>query len=388
MNTTDIVPFQQQITPTGETAANAVAAQAAAIVQARYLVAINRPRDIDVVREKLLKECKRPGFARVARYRKPIGQGIEGPSIRFAEAAIRCMTNIVTESLTTYDDREKRILQVSVTDLEANVPYTASITIEKTVERRKTKQGDTIIRQRENTRGETVFLIEATEDEILNKQNALVSKAIRTNGLRLVPGDIVEECMWQVVETQKNEDARDPDGAKLQLFDEFGKIGVTVAQIKTYLGHEGATLTPKELVDLRGLYSAIRDGETTWRAVMEQMNPDSVGAPKGTARSVDSFGPKPEAPKEEPTQPEPEKEAVAPTSEPDGIREGILKRILAAADDAGVMTGRFLGAIVGNNPKLDPATVKSFDDLDADTLDAVEENLEWYLSLAKGGKKK
>ena len=39
---------------TPETASAVLAAQARALVEARYLIAINRPRDLDVVREKLV----------------------------------------------------------------------------------------------------------------------------------------------------------------------------------------------------------------------------------------------------------------------------------------------------------------------------------------------
>lgn len=272
-------PDKQSLAPassavqTGETAAAVVAAQASALVQARYVIAMKNPRDLDIVREKLLKECTRPSFARVARYKKPIGEGIFGPSIRFAEAAIRLMGNIVVDTVTLFDDAEKRIVQLSVIDLEVNVSYPSSITVNKTVERKNPKEGDYILGKRQNSKNETVYLVEATEDNLLNKQNALVSKAIRTNGLRLVPGDIVDECMWQVVETQKQADAKDPDGEKLRIFDLFGALGVTVAQLKKHLGHDGATLNPKELVDLRALYSAIKDGETSWREVMESREP-------------------------------------------------------------------------------------------------------------------
>jgi hypothetical protein len=266
---------QQQLVVGGnETAATAVAAQAKALVEARYTVALHRPRDIDTVRERLLKDCKRPSFAAVARYRKPIGAGIEGPSIRFAEAALRAMGNITIETVTVYDDREKRIVRVMVTDLEANVPYSQDVTIEKTVERRKVQAGDEVLRSRLNKQGNTVHIIVATEDDILNKQNALISKAIRTQGLRLVPGDLIDDAMWQVKETQKSSDAQDPDAAKLRLFDGFGEIGIKVSQIKEYLGHAADTLTPKELADLRGLYAAVRDGESSWREIMDARGGD------------------------------------------------------------------------------------------------------------------
>lgn len=231
-------------------------------------MAERHPRDLDVVREKLLRECKRPGFAAVARYLKPIGKGVEGPSIRFAEAAIRLMGNISVDQMTVYDDAEKRIVRVIVVDCETNTPYSSDVTVEKTVERRQAKPGDEVIRSRTNSRGQQVFIISATEDDLLNKQNGLISKAIRNNGLRLLPGDIVEECMVTVLETQANQDAIDPERGKRKIFDAFGGIGINVAQLKDYLGHDAETMSQKETTDLRGLYSAIKEGHTTWQEVM------------------------------------------------------------------------------------------------------------------------
>lgn len=257
-----------------DTASTAVAAQAKALVEARYIMAVRRPRDMDVVRERMLKECARPSFAAVARYVKPIGKDRSkwptGPSIRFAEAAVRNMTNITIETMTVYDDREKRIVRVTVTDLEANVPYSQDITIAKTIERRQSKDGDTVISTRTNSYGDKLYILEATDDDIVNKQQALISKAVRTLGLRLIPGDIVDECMEQVLVTQANTDAEDPDAAKRKLFDAFGQLGVRAEQLKEYLGHDAASLAPKELADLRALYAAIRDGEANWRDVMDQ----------------------------------------------------------------------------------------------------------------------
>lgn len=279
--------FNNAIVPTGiETASSAVAAQAKAMIEARYIMAIRRPRDMDVVRERMLKECKRPSFAAVARYQKPIGRDQSkwptGPSIRFAESAIRNMTNITVEVMTVYDDREKRIVRVTVTDLEANVPYFQDVTITKTIERRNAKDGDTVLRTRTNSYGDTLYILEATDDDIINKQQALISKAMRTIGLRLIPGDIVDECMEAVIETQRNADAQDPDAAKRRLFDAFGQLGVHANQLKEYLGHDASTLSPKEMADLRALYASIRDGEATWRDVME--NKDTSAQPAGAPK--------------------------------------------------------------------------------------------------------
>jgi hypothetical protein len=279
-------PLSPNLPRVYETAASAAAAQVKALVEARYTVAIARPRDMDGVREALLKECRRPSFAAVARYNKPIGKGVVGPSIRFAEAAIRCMSNVVVEEVTTYDDDEKRIIQVSVTDLEANVPYTTSVTVEKTVERSSKKPDDECLRERTNSQGRKVYILRATEDDILNKKNALLSKAIRTLALRLVPGDIIDECMYVVVQTQKDTDAKDPDGARLKLVDAFASLNVTVADLKGYVGTDLNKLSPAELADLRALHAAIKEGETTWRAAVEAKQPADPKA------SVDRFSQK------------------------------------------------------------------------------------------------
>lgn len=253
----------------GETAATAVAEQAKAAVQARYVMALQRPRDTDTVRMALLKECRRPSFAAVARYRKPIGKGIEGPSIRFAEAALRCLTNMLPETTVLFDDDRKRLVKVSVTDLESNVTYSKDIVIDKVVERRQLREGQRAIGSRMNSDGVRVFLVEATEDDLLNKQGALESKALRTLALRHLPGDILDECMTQVKETVAKKDAEDPDGARKRLVAAFDEIGVKPSDLREYLGHDLDHLQPVELQELREVYTTLREGEATWAACLE-----------------------------------------------------------------------------------------------------------------------
>lgn len=292
-----IAATPQLPTRSGETAATAMAAKAQALIQSAYEVAFHRPRDFDQVREKLLKDCRRPSFAQVAEYAKPIGgDKVRGPSIRMAEAAIRCMTNIVVDTTTVYDDPEKRIVNVRILDLESNVPYAQDVTIEKSVERKSKKDGDVVLRERLNSYGHKLYIIVATDDEILNKQNALISKALRTQALRLVPGDLIDEALSVARQTRGQEDAKDPDAAKRAIYDAFAQVGVRVEQIKEYLGHDGTTLTPAELDTLRSLYAALRDSETTWREIMDSREPPKPKDPKepstkSQARPVDQQRP-------------------------------------------------------------------------------------------------
>ena len=252
-----------------ETSSLALAEQAKAAVQARYIMAMQRPRSIVAARQKLLEECKRPRFAEAAIYNKPVGEGITGPSIRMAEAAARALGNIYAEVSAIYDDNEKRIIRVSVTDLEANLTFPKDVTIEKTIERSKPLPGRKIISTRKNSKGYDVFLIEATSDEILDKENALASKAMRVCLLRVVPGDLLDEALDQCFRTRDGEISQDLPGSRKRMADQFAALGITVEQLAEYLGHPVDTATLEEMSKAKGVLSALKDKETTWAEVME-----------------------------------------------------------------------------------------------------------------------
>lgn len=277
-----------------ETATTAMAAQAKAAVEARFILALQRPRDIDTVRVKLLNECKRPGFAQVARYSKPVGgQRIEGASIRFAEAALRLMGNVLPEMSVIYDDAQKRIVRVSVTDLETNLTYSSDVSVEKTVERANLKEGQIPLGSRKNSYGKTVYLLPATEDDIANKVNANVSKALRGHALRILPGDILEEAMELCIKTLSSEAAADPDRERKKIADAFAALRVMPTHLAEYLGHSIDQCAPAELVELRALYQAIKDGETTWHAAVEQKSGGKRPVSKTKERVAAATGAKP-----------------------------------------------------------------------------------------------
>lgn len=269
----------QEISYSGETAASAIATAARAEVEARFAIAQRFPRDIMRVREKMLKACARPAFADAAIYRKPVGKGIEGPSIRMAEEFVRCMGNIATDVITLYDDPWKRIVKVMATDLENNVTHPASITVDKTVERRELKRNQIARSQRVNSYGDTVYLVDATDDEMLNKVNALTSKALRTCILRLVPGDLIEEAKAACYAVRRNRDAKDPSEARKKLCDAFATLGVTVEQLAIYIGHAVDKITLDEIDELRSVFQTVRDGEATWAEALDHRRGQEPATP-------------------------------------------------------------------------------------------------------------
>lgn len=259
---------------------------ATARIQSAYQVALARPRNVEVVRQGVLLECRRPSFctpdeakngSSLAIYRVPRGSvkladgtwaknNIEGPTIRFAEMLLRAWGYLSIEVNPMGEDDKQRLLQVICTDYQSCNFTSEIVVVPKTVEKSNAKDSE-IVSQRTNSYGNAVYLVKATDDELAMRTNALISKARRNLILQAVPGWLIEEGVEMVRTTARTKDAQDPDAARRKLFDAYATVGVGAAQIEEYLGHSNA-LSPAELEDLRGYYAGIKDGFTTWSAVV------------------------------------------------------------------------------------------------------------------------
>jgi hypothetical protein len=254
-------------------------------IKASYALAIRNPRDVDMVRAKLLKACARPRFAESARYSLPRGgRKIEGPSIRFAEEVARSLGNVSIESAVVHDDPERRVIRVTVTDVEANLPLSTDVVVEKFVERNQLRQGQEALSSRMNSQGRVVYRIPADEGELVVKQAALTSKALRNLVLRILPADILEEAMSACVATMQKGDAQDPEAARKKLLDAFASVGVKPADLKAYVGADLEHIDAATRQELRDLFTALKEGATSWPEVMEarvgEKKVDVSAAPK------------------------------------------------------------------------------------------------------------
>lgn len=262
--------------------AHALAARQASEIQAQYVFARQNPRDLETVRLSLVKRCKGSRFASVARYRKPQGkrkndetgvweqQFVEGWSIRFVEEAIKTMGNLREQTSVVSDDEDKRIVCVSLVDLETMTSYSEEVPVPKRVERKELKRNQVPLGLRTNTYGETVYLLPATDDETRMAQARLVSMTLRTLGLRLIPGDILDECLDEVRETSRKDVTTDPNEARKKLVDAFDQIGVKPKDLVEYLGGRPLdALTPDLILELRAVYQAVTGEGVRWRDVLE-----------------------------------------------------------------------------------------------------------------------
>lgn len=252
-----------------ELAAIAMSARAKAETESRYIYAERNPRDWEDVRIRVVNNCKDLSFAKAAWYKVP-NRG-EGFTIRFAEAAVQHCGNMYLPSYTIYEDDEKRKINTAAIDLERNITWEKEIIVNKTIERKSNsgRESDQI-RIRQKLDGSKVFILSCTDDELASKEASAVSKAQRTNSLRLIRPEILAEAKATIMKTISDGVKNDPDGERKAIADAYAEIGVMPSHLKEYLGCEIAQVQPADLVELRQIYLAIRDGQTTWREIMAE----------------------------------------------------------------------------------------------------------------------
>lgn len=315
----------------------ALVAKARASVEACVISAKKWPRNLLDSRQRILEDCRRPGFAATAMYSVPRGTArAEGLSIRFAEAALRAMGNMDATSETIYDDATVRMVRVRVIDFETNAAWSKDFTVAKTVERKFLKKGQRPLSDRINSSGERVFIVEATDDDVATKEAALVSKASRTGILRLIPADIQEEAKALIRRTTATQDAKDPLGARNRMLDSFSMLGVKPSAIESWLGHALETITLDEMGELKDLHTAIGERETSWNDALQARLADreaSLAAPSKPAPAPVPIV----ATASKPAEPAPATRAPSSTPQP----------AAAPAPAARASTGRGTGALRG-----------------------------------------
>lgn len=273
--------------PVAESAGAVVlATRAAKEVEARMLFARRFPREYMVYRRKILEACKRPAFADAGIYEVPRGgKQIEGLSIRFAEECARHYGNIDVSSMVVSESDEDRTIECSVVDLETNFPWRQSVVIAKTVERKSVQRGDEVLRKRQNSKGEQVFIVRANAEQVFMEQNRLLSKTIRNLILNHIPSDIKEEARDIMESTLKSEVDNDIVGARKRIVDGFYRRGVTPGMLAEFLGKQIEDANSAELNTLNKIGKGIDQGESTWDEIIREKRAPATKADGGETKA-------------------------------------------------------------------------------------------------------
>lgn len=237
----ELVQENQQLT-TGTTQVEI--SRAVQEVQAAVLVAQKMPRDEIRARKRILDAAKRPTLAENASYCYPRGgQTVTGPSIRAAETLAKYWGNISygTKELNQDLANHTSEMLAYAWDLETNTR------VEKVFQ----------VQHKRDKRSGSVMLSDSRDIyELTANQGA---RRVRACILGVLPSDIVEDFIKECDKTLEGSNDVPLKDRVRAMIESFEKLGVTQDMIEQRLGCKADVIIPKQLADLRKVYTSIKD---------------------------------------------------------------------------------------------------------------------------------
>lgn len=243
-------------------------------LQAGFVMAKRFPRNEEEAFVKITKAFSRPGLAEAAEYRFPRGkEEVRGATVDTARQLARCWGNLRYGFQVIDSTEEELHLKGYCLDLETNMSAQLEARFAKKV-------------QRKVAGGGTVWLAPNERDlrELVNKHGSML---IRNCILQIIPSDIVDDAVSTARKTLKVAAERGLSASKEDtiraLVVGFDKIGVSVSMLETKLGHAMQEISPDEIVELRGVYKSLVDGNSKREEHFSFSQPDTDAEPKGAS---------------------------------------------------------------------------------------------------------
>lgn len=238
-------------------------------VQAAMVIAQKFPRDTTQAFNRIMQACKRKSLAEKAIYTYPRGgQMVSGPSIRLAEAMAQAWGNL-DFGLIELDSKPslgnvpgESTMMAYCFDLETNTRSTKVFTVRH---KRDTKKGSSLLKDERD-----IYEITANNG----------ARRLRSCILNVIPADIIEAAVDQCEESMKGGDGPLIDRVRA-MTTVFSELGVSQEMLERRLMHKIDVTTEAELVQLRKIFTSIKDGFADRSAYFE------VDAPTSSAEGVD-----------------------------------------------------------------------------------------------------
>lgn len=234
--------------------------RAIAEAQGQLTLAKRFPRNLTQSHSELMEACAMPAFASTAFYTVP-NRGT-GPSIRFAEEVARVYGNFEYGHRELSREAGKSEVEVYAWDKEKNNYSKRQLTVMHVVD---TKSGPKKL---------------TDQADIDNKIANVASKQIRGRILALMPKWLVQDAIELCKATLAGTSSEPVSVRVRKMAQAFGRFGINQGHLETYLGHKVEDTTLDELVDLMGVFNALKEGAkpSEYFGVKEE-----VEAPKGAA---------------------------------------------------------------------------------------------------------
>ena len=231
-------------------------------VQAAVFMAKRFPRDENFALARINQSCQRRGLAEKAIYTYPKGgQNVTGPSIRLAEAIAQAWGNIQSGVVELEQNAGVSTCMSYCWDIETNTRDVKIFTVSHTIQ---TKKGAKVLTDPRE-------IYEHVANQGARRKRACI--------LAVIPKDVVDHA---VEACQKTLAA----GYKEPLIDRLRKMvnvfqsefSVPLECIEKYMGYKLDSFTEMDMVTLRGVYTALKEGTSN--------REDYFDLPKATAAAA------------------------------------------------------------------------------------------------------
>ena len=260
-------------------------------------VALQKPRDEKrILFDSLAELDTYKSCAAEAIYVKPVGkdqsgnmQYVEGLSIRAAESLANRWNNSAYGADIVAEDAESATVAAVFLDYEKNT--------RRVIQRRVAKS----YKQRGTGR-----VIQYSPDRFDIVLAATQSKALREVILRSLPAGLKKEYENAARQVQaKNQDL---PGRQKIMVKQFELLKITQQQLEQLRGKPLTEFTHDDITDLRGVYNAIRDGETTIEQLFEESQAAKSPVPKSNLQPSSEKKSRGRPPKQKPAETQLEEE--------------------------------------------------------------------------------
>lgn len=256
-----------------EVGAASMAAREESEVKAAVVLARNFPRDEQRAFVAMQRSAKRPAFAEGALYSFRRGTtAITGPSVKLAREMARCWGNLQHGIRLLSMDAEYGHVEGWCWDLQTNTRVASEAKFKRLIQRG----------------GEWVEPDERDLRELVARHGAV---CVRNSILQLMAPDVVDELQRMCLDTNRKaaegDIEEDRDQVLRSLAAAFSNTGVTTKMLEQYLGHALEVITPAELVDLRAVFTALRDGTAERTAYFDM--PGAPAAPGHQSKAASNL---------------------------------------------------------------------------------------------------
>ena len=214
-------------------------------IKGKMYLARQFPRDPEWCKQNMLLECQRPELAQAAQYEYPKGDTVvKGPSIRLVEVLARHWGNLDFGVNEIEAQDGSTLIKAFAWDLESNVYDEKTFNVKH---ERSTKFGTKKLTDERD-------IYEMVANKGARRKRACL--------LSVLPGWYVDAAIDACEATLKASltQGKSMEEVRAAIVSAFAEFGITPEQITEKTGRDVDKLTDNDVVKLRHLYSAIKDG--------------------------------------------------------------------------------------------------------------------------------